>query len=130
MSPVPPPPLPKPVSAVIGTPGAALEVRPLGFNCPSCGVVLTIPNPSSYDGRPAPCPQCAVLVVPPRIFQPGQEAESIDLHPLPGLSACAGTRIKTPRAVHRPLRHCVARGDAGGLGVGDRPEGVVLSGSA
>ena len=82
-------------------------VRPIGFNCPSCGVVLTIADPGKYDGRPAPCPHCAVLVVPPRIFcAEGEEVEvgDIDLHPLPGLSGRSGERIKMPRAVHRPRR--------------------------
>jgi hypothetical protein len=87
-------------------------------------VVLTIPNPKAYDGRPAPCPQCAALVVPPRVVQPGTvELDFIDLHPLPGLSAGVGGRIKMPRAVHRPRR----RLDADELWVGGRSEGVVMS---
>lgn len=129
MSPVLPCPPPEPASPASAT-AAVPAVRALGFNCPACGVVLTIPNPGTYDGRPAPCPQCAVLVVPPRIFQAGDEVEPIDLHPLPGLSSRGGTRIKTPRAIHRPLRHCAARADDGDLWVGGRANGVVLSSRA
>lgn len=81
-------------------------------------------NPRTYDGRPAPCPQCAALVVPPRVVRPGAaKLDFIDLHPLPGLSAGAGGRIKMPRAVHRPRR----RLDADGFWVDGRSDGVVIS---
>ena len=123
--------LPIPPTVLSPAVGAATDftaARPLGFNCPACGVVLTIPDPVAYDGRPAPCPQCAVLVVPPRIFQPGEDRpEFIDLHPLPGLSARAGERIKMPRAVHRRLRHCAAGEQSENDWPGDRWVGVVLS---
>jgi hypothetical protein len=99
--------------------------RPLGFNCPSCGVVLTIPNPQAYDGRPAPCPGCAVLVLPPRIFHAGdEELEGVDLHPLPGLSGRPGERTRMPRVVHRVRR----REEGGRLWTGGLAPGVVLSG--
>jgi predicted RNA-binding Zn-ribbon protein involved in translation (DUF1610 family) len=124
MSSVLPSPTPEPASAAAST-AVPVVARPLGFNCPSCGVVLTIPNPSAYDGRPAPCPQCAVMVVPPRIFKPEQtEPEGIDLHPLPGLSAGVEGRIKMPRAVHRPRR----RLDLEATWLGGHPAGVVMSG--
>ena len=116
----------RPVSEPASCAGSSTDpvARPLGFNCPACGVVLTITNPVAYDGRPAPCPQCAALVVPPRVVQPGgEELDFIDLHPLPGLSAGAGERLKMPRAVHRPRR----RVSPGGDGVGGTLEGVVLS---
>lgn len=105
----------------------AVAARPLGFNCPSCGVVLTIQDPRSYDGRPAPCPQCAVLVVPPRIFRAEDEdgPESIDLHPLPGLSGRPGERLKMPRAVHRPRRP-LERAGVRGMAAG--ANGVAMSG--
>ena len=103
----------------------APRARPLGFNCPSCGVVLTIPNPQAYDGRPAPCPGCAVLVLPPRIFHAGDaEPEGVDLHPLPGLSGRPGERAKMPRVVHRVRR----REEGVGLWTGGLPPGVALSG--
>ena len=41
--------------------------RQLGFNCPSCYTVLVIKDPENYDGRAAPCPYCAVNIMPPRI---------------------------------------------------------------
>jgi len=100
------------------------QVRPLGFNCPACGVVLTIPNPQAYDGRPAPCPGCAVFVLPPRICHAGEaESDGIELHPLPGLSGRPGERIKMPRVVHRPRR----RPEESGLWTGGPPSGVALS---
>lgn len=75
-------------------------VGPLSFMCPGCGVVLTIADPSRYDGRPAPCPQCAAVVMPPRIC--GSESEgTLDLHPRPGLSAMMSGRLKMPRVVSR-----------------------------
>lgn len=115
-------------SAVGGTVLPPLA-RALGFNCPACGVVLTISNPTSYDGRPAPCPQCAVMVVPPRIFQPGdEESDPIELHPLPGLCARAGERIKMPRAVHRRPQLCAASDEISGVWIGGLPDGVVMSG--
>ena len=85
---------------------------------------MTIANPMAYDGRPAPCPQCAALVAPPRVVQPdAEDLDFIDLHPLPGLSAGAVGRIKMPRAVHRPRRRL-----DGGTDWGDgRVESVVLS---
>jgi hypothetical protein len=43
------------------------EGRQLGFNCPSCFTVLIIKDPQNYDGRPAPCPFCAVTIIPPRV---------------------------------------------------------------
>lgn len=88
---------------------------------------MTLPNPKAYDGRPGPCPNCAALVVPPRVVQPGTvELDCIDLHPLPGLSGVAGGRIKMPRAVHRPRR----RLDADGYGPDGRSEDVVMSAQA
>lgn len=45
-------------------PAAAL--RQLGFNCPSCYAVLIIKDPSTYDGRPAPCPTCGIHILPPQ----------------------------------------------------------------
>jgi hypothetical protein len=43
------------------------ELHKMGFNCPSCYTVLIIKDPGAYDGRPAPCPYCAVRIIPPRI---------------------------------------------------------------
>jgi hypothetical protein len=43
------------------------ELKKMGFNCPSCYTVLIIKDPDAYDGRPAPCPYCAVRIIPPRI---------------------------------------------------------------
>ncbi len=40
------------------------------FSCPSCSVVLTIPNPKAYNGQPAPCPHCAALILPPQVVSP------------------------------------------------------------
>ncbi len=78
--------------------------RPLNFMCPACGVELTIGDPGAYDGRPGPCPGCAVLVVPPRVFVgpgDGPGAAVIDLRPRPGLSVQPGEYLKTPRVVAR-----------------------------
>jgi hypothetical protein len=80
--------------------GAAADL-PCGFQCPACDVLLTIADPSTYDGRPAPCPQCAVIVIPPRVFAKAGGSAMIDLHPLPGLSGREGSRLKIPRALPR-----------------------------
>ena len=40
--------------------------RQLGFNCPSCFTVLIIKDPTTYDGRPAPCPTCGIRIQPPQ----------------------------------------------------------------
>ena len=42
----------------------------LGFNCPSCFTVLVIREPELYDGRPAPCPHCGVVIMAPRVAPP------------------------------------------------------------
>ena len=118
--PLPHPALPASRTGVATTEAVPPASRPLGFNCPACGVVLIIHNPAAYDGEPAPCPHCAVAVLPPRVCLPS--ADSIDLHPLPGLSDRGSLRSKTPRPVHRPDRHVHASSQ------GDR-SGVVLSGS-
>jgi hypothetical protein len=55
-------PLPSPV--LLPDPAA----RQLGFNCPSCFAVLIIKDPSTYDGRPAPCPTCGIRILPPQCF--------------------------------------------------------------
>lgn len=60
--PVAPPPVQPPVPLAAN--------RQLGFNCPSCYTVLVIKDPGSYDGRAAPCPYCAVTIIPPRIAPP------------------------------------------------------------
>jgi hypothetical protein len=88
--------------------GAAADL-PCGFQCPACDVLLTIADPSTYDGRPAPCPQCAVIVIPPRIFAKPAGAAMIDLHPLPGLSARDGSRLKIPRALPRTSASLASR---------------------
>ncbi len=46
------------------------ELPSLQFSCPSCGVVLTITEPSSYNGKPGPCPHCSSVVLPPRVVSP------------------------------------------------------------
>jgi DNA-directed RNA polymerase subunit RPC12/RpoP len=56
----PPAPLPPPVML------PSAESRQMGFNCPSCFSVLIIKDPSSYDGRPAPCPSCGIRILPPQ----------------------------------------------------------------
>ena len=42
------------------------ESRQLGFNCPACFAVLIIKDPTTYDGRPAPCPTCGIRIQPPQ----------------------------------------------------------------
>jgi hypothetical protein len=118
-------PLPTSPPSGVGTrEGGAVGVRPLGFNCPSCGVVLTVVNPRNYDGQPAPCPHCAVVVVPPRIFRAGEVGlPPIELHPLPGLSGRFGERVKMPRAVYRPRRGQGMAGDWDGY----NSDGMVLA---
>lgn len=65
----PPPPESAPPAVVpVATPAAS--ARQLGFNCPSCYTVLVIKDPENYDGRAAPCPFCAVTIIPPRIAPP------------------------------------------------------------
>ncbi len=46
------------------------ELPSLQFSCPSCGVVLTITEPSAYNGKPGPCPHCSAVVLPPRVISP------------------------------------------------------------
>ena len=46
------------------------QLPPLEFSCPSCGVVLTITDPGSYNGKPGPCPHCSAVVLPPRVVSP------------------------------------------------------------
>ena len=53
-----------PVSMPLQFPPPAM--RQLGFNCPGCFSVLIIKDPSSYDGKPAPCPTCGSRILPPR----------------------------------------------------------------
>jgi hypothetical protein len=44
-----------------------MSVKQIGFNCPSCLAILIIKQPENYDGQAAPCPNCAVVILPPRI---------------------------------------------------------------
>ncbi len=73
--------------------------RPLGFNCPACGVVLVIREPHNYDGKPAPCPHCAMTILPPRVVY-----QTVDLHPLPGLTGRSLSGPRPQRPMHRPDR--------------------------
>ncbi len=43
------------------------RIKQLGFNCPSCLAILIIKQPEQYDGQAAPCPNCGVSILPPRI---------------------------------------------------------------
>ncbi len=43
------------------------KVKQIGFNCPSCLAILIIKQPENYDGQAAPCPNCSVVILPPRI---------------------------------------------------------------
>lgn len=74
----------------------AVPQRPLGFNCPSCGVVLVIREPDKYDGEAAPCPHCAVNILPPRIVY---TATRYELPAGLSLGGLAGGRM--PRALPR-----------------------------
>jgi len=75
----PPPAQPAPPNAMLPRqlPGMAdpkaqrpTVVRQIGFNCPSCMVILIIKQPEDYDGRAAPCPHCGTVILPPRIAPP------------------------------------------------------------
>jgi hypothetical protein len=44
--------------------------RKIGFNCPSCLVILVIKQPDSYDWAAAPCPNCQAVIMPPRVVPP------------------------------------------------------------
>jgi hypothetical protein len=80
----------------------AMVRRPLGFNCPACGVILIIREPDKYGGEAAPCPHCAVQILPPRIVY---SAAGYELDPLPGLSSGFPSRSAIPRVLHRLDRH-------------------------
>ena len=56
-----------PRQEAVPSPQNLLQERRLGFNCPSCFVVLIIKEPDQYDGRAAPCPSCGVAILPPRL---------------------------------------------------------------
>jgi hypothetical protein len=43
------------------------RIKQIGFNCPSCLAILIIKQPEHYDGQAAPCPNCNVVILPPRI---------------------------------------------------------------
>jgi hypothetical protein len=43
------------------------KIKQIGFNCPSCLAILIIKQPENYDGQAAPCPNCNVVILPPRI---------------------------------------------------------------
>ena len=43
------------------------RITQIGFNCPSCLAILIIKQPEQYDGQAAPCPNCGVSILPPRI---------------------------------------------------------------
>jgi hypothetical protein len=77
---------------------ATSPFRPLGFNCPACGVSLVVREPEVYDGSAAPCPHCDVHILPPRIVY---SAATFELHPLTGLSFSPGSMTRAPRAVPR-----------------------------
>ena len=65
--------LPAPSQEAPGAPrvrAAGLAGHTLGFNCPSCFAVLVIREPEQYDGRPAPCPHCGVVIMAPRVAPP------------------------------------------------------------
>jgi hypothetical protein len=47
-----------------------VAIKNIGFNCPSCLAILTIKQPEQYDGQAAPCPNCGVVILPPRIAPP------------------------------------------------------------
>ncbi len=69
--PLPVPPVATPaVRAPVPVPAIPAALQQIGFNCPSCFTVLVIKDPSSYDGRAAPCPYCAVTILPPRVAPP------------------------------------------------------------
>lgn len=44
-----------------------VAMKNISFNCPSCLAILTIKQPEQYDGQAAPCPNCGVVILPPRI---------------------------------------------------------------
>ncbi len=46
------------------------RIKQLGFNCPSCLAILIIKEPENYDGQAAPCPNCHVVILPPRVAPP------------------------------------------------------------
>jgi len=105
MTSVPPPLVPPGSSAA----SEMVSRRPTGrelarrFPCPACHVLLTVAHPATYNGQPAPCPNCAVIVIPPRAARIAPAPNAINLHPLPGFTASAETPVKTPRAL--PRRH-------------------------
>ena len=77
----------------------SLEVKQIGFNCPSCLAILIIKQPENYDGQAAPCPSCGIVILPPRIA-PISPFTLLSPHsPPPGLP---GPRSTAPIPVGRP----------------------------
>lgn len=90
LAPPAPPPLPLGPVAPVLLPAAT--ARQLGFNCPACFAVLIIKDPSSYDGRPAPCPTCGIRILPPQCVpvSPFSIVHRAALHPSPGFPRLEG----------------------------------------
>jgi|GEM_PF-6489457 len=108
-----PPPLEPPRQGSVSQPQDLLHERRLGFNCPSCFVVLVIKDPDQYDGRAAPCPSCGIAILPPRLAV--QSPFTLISPPLPPATPLLGSiRTRQPktfgrhRAVHDPLESEVA----------------------
>jgi hypothetical protein len=82
--------------------------KQIGFNCPSCLAILIIKQPENYDGQAAPCPNCGVVILPPRVAPPSPftllaPASQRGALPPPPLAAALNGQ-KPPTLVSQPKK--------------------------
>ena len=96
----------QPAPSMLPTALPAPQDKQIGFNCPSCMTILIIKQPTSYDGQPAPCPYCNVVILPPRIATPSPfkllAPASQERLALPGGGAPARIPVGRPAPVSQP----------------------------
>ncbi len=96
------------VPVMLPTALPAPQDKQIGFNCPSCMTILIIKQPTSYDGQPAPCPYCGVVILPPRVATPSPfkllapASNSQERLTLPGGGASARIPVGRPAPVAQP----------------------------
>ena len=84
----------------VPVPAIPAALQQIGFNCPSCFTILVIKDPAGYDGRAAPCPYCAVTILPPRVAPPSPFT-LVAAEPLPPPASNPG-RLKWTNFQSRP----------------------------
>ena len=98
--PVPASVMPRQLPGLPDVKASKIQLPQLGFNCPSCYAYLTIKDPEQYDGRAAPCPNCQVVILPPRIAP----ASPFSLTALPPAQQTGPRALPAPRPASTPAK--------------------------